>query len=109
LKVRPDGCALCGSTWGDVHRTVGGERLFFCCDLCAVQVEVVQDRILGATGWPALDELLFEGGRAGRTVRARSGDRRFVARIRWDVEGQLTFFHPVAEDAARPAGTRTEK
>ncbi|MEM3262239.1 MAG: TA0938 family protein [Conexivisphaerales archaeon] len=41
---KESGCALCGATWGNYYDVICGERLFFCCDLCAKGFKNIVDR-----------------------------------------------------------------
>jgi hypothetical protein len=93
LKRNYDGCAICNSTWGDVWADVAGERVFFCCDLCAVQYRGLLERILRESGWSQLDSIEISGDRRGRTA-AVTGDgssARFT--FSFDSEGKLLRFH----------------
>jgi Ta0938 len=73
MRLRPDGCVLCGSTWGDHWEEVDGERRFFCCEVCARQLHSLVRGLLEATGWTRLDALDIEGDRRGRVARATRG------------------------------------
>ncbi len=58
------GCALCGgATWGGNHHeeVEGGERLFFCCDLCAAGFRRTVEEIKRRTGWDYIDEIQLVG------------------------------------------------
>ncbi|GGP20840.1 hypothetical protein GCM10007981_10540 [Thermocladium modestius] len=83
------GCALCGATWGNHHEEVEGERLFFCCDLCAAGFRRTVEEIKRRTGWDYIDEIQLVGNyHAGRTVTAISGGRsaRFYVKFNEDAE-----------------------
>ena len=102
MKRNYTGCAICDSTWGDVWEEVEGERMFFCCTLCAVQFRHLVARIRQETGWSQIDVIEIEGGRRGRTVRAMRGENSFQARVMFDPEGDLLAFEVLAPDPVHP-------
>lgn len=95
MKLRPDGCVLCGSTWGDYWEEVDGEKRFFCCDLCARQLKNLISSLLGATGWDRLDSLEIEGDRRGRVARASRGDSTAAYSFVFDDSAQVRRLRPV--------------
>lgn len=90
--MRPDGCVLCGSTWGNVVEEIDGQRMVFCCERCVRQVRQLIDRLRAATGWTGIDELEIEGDRAGRICRARSGVAVFRCRVAFNSAGDVRSF-----------------
>jgi len=92
LKRNYTGCAICGSTWGNVWAEVEGERLFFCCELCAVQYRGLIDRIKQETGWETIDSIDIAGDRRGRTCSVRGGDREARFLFTFNSEGHLLRF-----------------
>ena len=89
----PEGCAICGSTWGDYWEEVEGQRMFFCCDVCAVQFKNMIDEVKKRTGWEAIDKIRIEGDYRGRDVTALRGDGssyRFL--VRFDSKGEIQKF-----------------
>ncbi|HZY71045.1 MAG TPA: TA0938 family protein [Thermoplasmata archaeon] len=88
MKLREDGCVLCGSTWGDVRAKVDGERRFFCCEVCARQFTNLLRRVREASGWDRLDALEISGDRRGRVAVAHRGaeERRFAFVFGYDAE-----------------------
>ncbi|HYK93021.1 MAG TPA: TA0938 family protein [Thermoplasmata archaeon] len=78
MKLRTDGCVLCGSTWGDYWEEVDGERCFFCCEVCARQLTNLVAAVVAATGWDRLDSLAIEGDRRGRRATVTRHDRKAV-------------------------------
>lgn len=92
MKVNYDGCAICDSTWGDVWEEVEGQRLFFCCDVCAVQFRGLVDRIKADTDWDHLDSLEIAGDRRGRTCLAGSGTEEARFGFAFNSEGRLRRF-----------------
>ncbi|MCI4319731.1 MAG: TA0938 family protein [Thermoplasmata archaeon] len=79
MKLREDGCALCGSTWGDYWTEIDGERRFFCCELCALQFGHLLASIRNELGDGRVDGVAIEGDRRGRTVAVEhpGGPSRF--------------------------------
>ena len=100
MKLRSDGCVLCGSTWGDYWEEVDGEKRFFCCDVCARQLKNLISGVLAATGWDRLDALEIEGDRRGRVARASRGDRTSAFTFVFDDSAQVRRLRPMA---IRPA------
>lgn len=87
VGTKEQGCALCGSTWGEYYDVIEGQRLFFCCDLCAKGfreiVESIKER------WGQFDELIINGNYAsGRhcTARVNGLERRFYVRFNDNAE-----------------------
>lgn len=83
MKVNYEkGCAICGATWGDYWEEVEGTRMFFCCEICAIQFRNLVTKIEETTGWNAIDGIAIRGDFRGRVVTAeREGEegRFFVA------------------------------
>lgn len=100
LRTRTDGCALCGSTWGDYYEDVEGERRFFCCELCAKQLRVLCQAIRTAEHWPEIDALELEGGRYGRRATAHRGSLKVQYEARFDLAGELSHFAPTSGPAS---------
>lgn len=94
MKRNYSGCAICDSTWGDVWEEVEGERVFFCCRLCAQQFRALVDAVKSRTGWPAIETLEIAGDRRGRSCRATSGGETFAASFAFTSEGALLRFEP---------------
>jgi putative zinc binding protein len=80
LKLREDGCVLCGSTWGNYWAEVDGERRFFCCELCAAQFEHLLAAVRTELGNARVDAVVIEGDRRGRvaTVDHAGGPSQFT-------------------------------
>ena len=104
----PEGCPLCGSTWGNHWEEVDGRPTFFCCELCAREWHVVLREVNRRAGWPRVDRITLEGNRWGRTGEARFGAEAFHFRFAFTPEGQLRHFlatsapAPVASAPAEP-------
>ncbi len=92
MKVGSEGCALCGSTWGEIWSELDGERFFFCCELCARQFRSIVQKVKDQTGWDRLDALEIVGDRRGRTCAARRGEERYRCFVGFNPAGELTRF-----------------
>lgn len=92
MKLNYEGCALCGSTWGNVWAEVDGQRMFFCCDVCESEFRGLIGRIKQDTGWDRIDELVVAGDRQGRTCLAISGGRKARFAFAFNSEGSLRRF-----------------
>ncbi len=87
-----EGCALCGSTWGNVWAEADGKRRFFCCDLCVVQYQNLVTRIKEATGWTRIGALEITGDRRGRVCRASQPGEVRGFLVAFGTEGTLRVF-----------------
>ncbi len=94
MKLRDDGCVLCGSTWGDYWEEVDGVRCFFCCETCARQLKNVIEAVRAATGWDRLDSLFFEGDRRGRVARVTHGSEAAAVQFVFDPEARVRGLRP---------------
>jgi hypothetical protein len=99
LKTNYQGCAICGSTWGNVWAEVEGQRLFFCCDICRIQFSGLIERIKQETGWARLDAVEIAGDRRGRSCVATSGSESARFDFVFNSEGMLRHF--ARQDATR--------
>lgn len=103
----PEGCPLCGSTWGDFWLDVDGRSTFFCCALCATQWLTVREEVRRRRGWTTIDAIEVDGSRWGRTMTASSGPSRFAFFVAFTPEGLLRRFEertlPGVEVPAAPA------
>ncbi len=75
MRVPEAACALCNSEWGDHWEEVDGQRMFFCCWVCARAFDHVVQEVKRRTGWEALDEVKIEGDYRGRECAAIRGGR----------------------------------
>lgn len=89
------GCAVCDSTWGNLYEEVEGQRMFFCCSVCAVQFRELVARIRKEAGWGRIDALAITGDRRGRTCTARGGDATFRCFVAFNPEGRIRQFLPL--------------
>lgn len=92
MRHNYQGCAICDSTWGDVWEEREGERLFFCCALCARQFHNLLVEVHRTTGWGRLDAIDIEGDRRGRLVTIESEGRRRRFAVTFTPSGDLLTF-----------------
>lgn len=92
MKVNYTACAICDSSWGDLWEEVEGQRLFFCCEVCAVQFRNLVARIKVETGWPTVDRLTIAGDRRGRNAEARHGPAIYRCEFAYNAQGGLRAF-----------------
>ncbi len=97
MKVPEAACALCNSEWGDHWEEIDGQRMFFCCWVCARAFDHMVQEVKRRTGWEALDEVKTEGDYRGRECAAIRGAEAYRFRLRFDPEtGELLVFEPIA-------------
>ena len=92
MKVNYAGCAICDSTWGQLHAEILGQSFFFCCAICEVQFRGLVERIRQATGWSDIDSLEIEGTRQGRRCIARRGESVFHCAVAFTPLGAIRKF-----------------
>lgn len=92
MKVNYTACAICDSSWGDLWEVVEGERLFFCCEVCAVQFRGLVARIKAETGWATIERLTVAGDRRGRTAEAQNGTAIYRCEFAYNAQGALRSF-----------------
>jgi len=89
----PEGCAICESTWGNYWEEVEGQRMFFCCDICAIQFKNMIAEVKKRTGWPSIHEIRVKGDYRGReitTLRDDGSSFRFL--VRFGSRGEIQRF-----------------
>ncbi len=88
------GCALCDATWGEYWDDVDGQRMVFCCDICAAAFKNMIEAVKGAKGWDAVDRLVITGNNSvGRKCTATSGGSDFRYYIKFHNDGRIFDFH----------------
>jgi len=92
LKVSEKGCAICEATWGDYWEEVDGQRMFFCCEVCATEFKNMISEVKKRTGWKTLDEIKMNGNYRGRDCTAFSAGKKFSFFIRFDSKGGIDAF-----------------
>ena len=92
MKVPENSCAICEATWGDHWETIEGQRMFFCCDICATEFKNMINKIKERTGWKNIDEIKISGNYRGRECTAILGDKKYDFSIRFDSKGDIDKF-----------------
>ncbi|MGH2638372.1 MAG: TA0938 family protein, partial [Rhabdochlamydiaceae bacterium] len=87
-----EGCAICGSTWGDYWREIEGERMFFCCEICYFQFQNMIDEVKRKTSWNTVDSVQIEGDYRGRECIAKSGANSYAFLITFKSNGDIQKF-----------------
>jgi hypothetical protein len=102
LPNSDEGCAICGSSWGDYWDEVEGVRRFFCCDVCALQFREVVAAVRDRTGWPRVDGLTFVGDRRGRTGTATHDGSDYRFAVAFNSLGRIRRFAELAAPEGSP-------
>ncbi|OWP56056.1 MAG: hypothetical protein B2I17_08790 [Thermoplasmatales archaeon B_DKE] len=88
-----EGCGLCNATWGEYYREIDGDRMFFCCSVCADIFENMVAEVKNRTGWKSIDYVELIGNySAGRNCTARSGKSTFKYYFRTYSDGRMMKF-----------------
>ncbi len=99
MKVPEKGCVICEATWGDYWEVIDGQRMFFCCDICAAEFKNMVSEVKKRTGWKTLDEVKMTGNYRGRDCTAFSAGNKFSFFIRFNSKGGIDAF---MEQASSP-------
>jgi len=91
MKV-PEGCAICGATWGDHWANVEGQRMFFCCEICETEFRNMIDEVKRRTKWAGIDEIKTSGDPRLRRCTAIANSNTFSFVIGFDSEGKVRIF-----------------
>lgn len=92
MKVNLEGCAICGSTWGNYWGEVDGEKMFFCCDICYFQFRNMVEEVKRRNSWKKIDSLEIEGDYRGRVCIAKSADKSYRFHVTFKSNGNLQKF-----------------
>ncbi len=93
MKVPAKGCAICEATWGDYWEVVEGQRMFFCCNICAVEFKNMINEVKRRTGWKTVDEIKMIGNYRGRECTASFAGTKYGFSIRFDSKGGIDAFN----------------
>ena len=96
MKVVEKGCAICQATWGDYWEEIEGTRMFFCCDICAIEFKNMINEVKKRTGWKTIDEIKMTGNYRGRECVALHEGKKYGFNIRFDSKGGIDLFSPRA-------------
>ncbi len=101
MKVPEGACALCDSEWGDHWEEIDGQRMFFCCWICARAFDNMVQEVRRRTGWGTIDEIGIVGDYRGRDCTALSGDEIYRFKLRFNSEtGEIVHFEENPSDRA---------
>ncbi len=92
MKVHEQGCALCEATWGNYWAEVYGQKLFFCCEICAIQFKNMVNEVKRRTGWKNIEEIKIRGDYTGRECTALTEDYSYRFFIMFDSKGEIQTF-----------------
>ena len=92
MKVPEEGCVICDATWGNYWAEIDGQRMFFCCDICANEFRNMVDEVKHRAGWKTIDEVKMTGDYRGRNCTALSGDSKYSFYVRFDANGNIVTF-----------------
>lgn len=106
MKVNYAACAICDSSWGDLWVEVERTRLFFCCEICAHQLQNLVDRIKLETGWTSIDSLTIAGNRRGRSCRATLDHDTYACQVAFNAQGRIRAFR-TEPPSSHPRGDST--
>lgn len=96
MKVPQEGCVICDSTWGNYWDDVEGQRMFFCCEICAVQFKNLVNEVKRRTGWSTIEEVKIKGDYRGRECHATSPDgASYAFFIRFNSSGEIQKFREI--------------
>ena len=88
-----EGCALCNATWGEYWREIDGEKMLFCCNICADIFQEMVKRVKDSAGWDHIDYVELIGNYSrGRECTAKSGEESFKYYFRTYSDGQFITF-----------------
>jgi hypothetical protein len=94
LKV-PEGCAICGATWGNHWADVEGQRMFFCCEICEAEFRNLIVEVKRRTGWKTIDEIKLKGDQRQRECNALSGSSSYAFLVGFNSQGNIRMFQPM--------------
>lgn len=88
------GCALCDATWGQYWDDVDGQRMVFCCSICASAFKNMVKAVKENNSWAGIDTLDISGNNnVGRKCSASAGGRVYRFYIRFHDDGSIEDFH----------------
>lgn len=87
-----EGCALCEATWGNYWAEIDGQKMFFCCDICATEFRNMVNIVKEKTGWKTIDEIVMNGNHRGRQCTAMSSGKIYHFFMKFDSTGAIQTF-----------------
>ncbi|MHA2028966.1 MAG: TA0938 family protein [Candidatus Kariarchaeaceae archaeon] len=88
-------CELCDSEWGNHWSEIGGKRLFFCCEICAIQYGHLVKAILMNTSWVSIDHIDTSGTSRGRSVTAYYHGEKAEFIVSFQSDGNILKFRRI--------------
>ena len=85
----PEGCAICGATWGNHWADVEGQRMFFCCKVCEIEFRNMIAEVKRRTGWNIIDQITVRGDSRLRECTAISRNASYYFSIGFDSQGAI--------------------
>ncbi|MGB9729597.1 MAG: TA0938 family protein [Thermoprotei archaeon] len=96
VGTKENGCTLCGATWGEYYEEIDGQKLFFCCNICALEFKNMINEAKKRTNWIKIDELTIKGNYyTGRTCTAKNENREYKFYVKFGNEGEITTFKEI--------------
>lgn len=94
--TKETGCALCGATWGEYYEEIDGQKLFFCCDICALEFKNMINEIKKRTGLSKINELVIKGNYyTGRTCTVKNENKEYKFYVKFGSKGEITTFKEI--------------
>ncbi len=88
-----NGCSLCDATWGKYYRNIDGEKMLFCCNVCADIFENMVKKVKESTNWDKIDYINLNGNyNKGRECTAEHNDNKFKYYFRSNADGDIITF-----------------
>jgi len=95
--TKEKGCALCGATWGEYYEDVDGQKLFFCCDICALEFTNMVGEVKRRNNWNRIDELVINGNYyIGRTCTAKYQEKEYRFYVKFNENGGIETFKEIS-------------
>ena len=88
------GCALCDATCGEYWEEVEGQKMLFCCNICAAAFRNMVEAVKRANKWNGIDSLQITGNNiSGRKCVATSSGSDFHYYVKFYNDGRILDFH----------------
>ena len=85
-------CELCHSQWGNYWKVFEDRKLFFCCQLCAVQYENLISTIQNQIENQRMSILEIKGTSRLRICRVIKNDKEYRFSLSFRADGQVSHF-----------------
>ena len=85
---------MCDATWGEHWDEVDGQRMLFCCDICAAAFKNMISAVKKANSWSRVDSLHIAGNNGtGRKCTASGEGSDFKFYVKFYNDGSILDFH----------------